>query len=173
MRASLARWRHADSRRAACLVAAAALVLVGIARAPGAAPAGELRVGVPRLPTSLDPAEATTPTQLLAMRLVYEGLVAFGEQGDVEPALATTWGVSRDGLVWTFRLRPDVHLHDGTALGPDDVIQALTERISADEPPEHASTWIRPFRGAARVVREVRRGEGASVQIVLAQPYAP
>ena len=33
--------------------------------------------------------------------------------------------------------------------------------------------WVRPFRGAARIVREVRRGEGASVQIVVAQPYAP
>jgi ABC-type transport system substrate-binding protein len=107
------------------------------------------------------------------MRLVYEGLVAFGDRGDIEPALATTWSVSRDGLVWTFRLRQGVQLHDGAALGADEVVQALAERISADEPPENAPAWIRPFRGATRIVREVRRGEGASIQIILSQPYAP
>ncbi len=139
----------------------------------GAASTGELHVGVPFVPVSLDPAEATAPSQVLAMRLLYEGLVAFGDRGEIEPALATAWTVSRDGLVWTFRLRPDVHLHDGTPLGLDDVVAALGERISADEPPARVPTWVRPFRGASRLVREIRRGEGGSVQIVLGQPYAP
>jgi peptide/nickel transport system substrate-binding protein len=144
-----------------------------IPRLAVAAPTGDLHVGVPRVPASLDPAEATAPSELLAMRLLYEGLVAFGERGDVEPALAMTWAASRDGLVWTFRLRQDVQLHDGAPLGADEVVAALGERISADEPPATAPVWVRPFRGAGRVVREVRRGEGASVQVVLAQPYAP
>ena len=100
------------------------------------------------------------PSQLLAIRLLYQGLVAFGERGDIEPALATAWTVSRDGLVWTFRLRQDVQLHDGTPLGPDEVVATLAERISDDEPPDGAPAWVRPFRGAARIVREVRRGEG-------------
>ena len=111
--------------------------------------------------------------QLMAMRLLYEGLVTFGDRGDIEPALATSWGVSRDGLVWTFRLRQDVQLHDGTPLGPDEILAALGERISADESPEGAPGWLRPFRGAGRIVREVRRGDGASIQVVLGQPYAP
>ena len=72
-----------------------------------------------------------------------------------------------------FRLRQDAQLHDGTPLGLDEVVASLAERISTDEPPDGAPTWARPFRGAARVVREVRRGEGASIQIVVAQPYAP
>jgi peptide/nickel transport system substrate-binding protein len=151
----------------------AVVVMLTITRVAFAPPAGELHVGVPRVPASLDPAVATAPSQLMALRLLYEGLVAFGERGDIEPALAAAWTVSRDGLVWTFRLRPDVLLHDGTPLGTDDVVAALAERISADEPRDDAPTWVRAFRGAARLVREVRRGEGASVQIVLAQPYAP
>ena len=86
------------------------------------------------------------------MRLLYQGLVAFGERGDIEPALATAWTVSRDGLVWTFRLRQDVQLHDGTPLGPDEVVATLAERISADEPPDGAPAWVRPVprRGADR-----------------------
>ena len=57
--------------------------------------------------------------------------------------------------------------------GPTRLSQALAERISDDEPPDKAPAWVRPFRGAARIVREVRRGEGTSIQIVVAQPYAP
>src|SRR5215470_19698613 len=131
----------------------AALTLLAITHVV-AAPAGELHVGVPRVPTSLDPADATAPSQLMAMRLIYQGLVAFGERGDIEPAIAATWTVSRDGLVWSFRLRADVQLHDGAPLGLDEVVTALTERISADEPPDGAPTWVRPFRGAGRVIRE-------------------
>jgi len=152
---------------------AALVALLAVPRIAVAAPAGELQIGVPRVPASLDPAEATAPSEFLAMRLLYEGLVAFGERGDIEPALATTWAVSRDGLVWTLRLRQGVQLHDGTVLGADEVVAALAERISGDEPPETAPAWVRPFRGAGRLVREVRRGEGASVQVVLGQPYAP
>jgi peptide/nickel transport system substrate-binding protein len=138
-----------------------------------AAPAGDLHVGVPRVPTSLDPADATAPSQLMAMRLVYQGLVAFAERGDIEPAIAATWTVSRDGLVWSFRLRQDVQLHDNLPLALDEVVAALGERISNDEPPDAAPSWVRPFRGAGRIVREVRRAEGGSIQIVLSQPYAP
>jgi len=152
---------------------AALVALLAVPRIAVAAPAGELQIGVPRVPASLDPAEATAPSEFLAMRLLYEGLVAFGERGDIEPALATTWAVSRDGLVWTLRLRQGVQLHDGTIVGADEVVAALAERISGDEPPETAPAWVRPFRGAGRLVREVRRGEGASVQVVLGQPYAP
>ena len=71
------------------------------------------------------PRTRRAPSQLMAMRLVYQGLVAFGERGDIEPALATAWTVSRDGLVWTFRLRQDVQLHDGAPLGLDEVVAAL------------------------------------------------
>ena len=161
--------RRCCSARVASLVAVALLGAVHIAVA---APAGELHVGVPRVPTNLDPADATAPPQLMAMRLVYQGLVAFGERGDIEPAIAQSWTVSRDGLTWTFRLRQDVQLHDGGALGVDDVVAALTERVSADEPPDGAPAWVRPFRGAGRIVREVRRAEGGAIQIVLGQPYA-
>jgi ABC-type transport system substrate-binding protein len=163
--------RRREPRGAAAL--AAQVVLLAVVHVAVAAPTGHLHVGVPHVPASLDPRTATTTAELLALRLVYEGLVTFGEKGDVEPALATTWMVSKDGLVWAFRLRPDVVLHDGTPLAVDDVVAALAERVSADEPPAGAPTWVQPFRGANRLVREVRRGEGASVQIVLAQPYAP
>lgn len=171
--------RGAERRRAPggiVLPRAAILLVVAGALGVGAARAGvaseEVRVGVPRVPASLDPWSARTAAELLAMRLLYQGLLAVGERGDLEPALATTWTVSRDGLVWTFRLRPDARLADGSPLRLDEVVAAWGARLAADEPVEGDPPWIRPFRGAHRVVHEVRRGEGGTLQVVLARPYA-
>jgi peptide/nickel transport system substrate-binding protein len=50
-----------------------------------------------------------------------ENLVRVGEDGQIEPALATSWQVSPDGLAWTLHLRPNVKMHDGTVMNADDV----------------------------------------------------
>lgn len=156
-------------RRIATLVVTGGLVTV----AHAAVAADEARIGVPRVPATLDPWAATTSSELLAMRLLYQGLLAFGERGELEPALAESWTVSRDGLVWTFRLRPGVRLHDGTPLGVDEVVAALAGRVAADDAAPGSPVWVRPFRGAKRAVRDVRGAEGGALQVVLAQPYAP
>ena len=78
---------------------------------PRAAPAepGTLRVGLPALPPSLDPASALEGPVPLVARQVFDTLVRYADGGsDIEPALAVQWSVSRDGLVWTFRLRDGV-----------------------------------------------------------------
>ena len=49
---------------------------------------------------------------------IYEHLVRVRrDTAAPEPALATSWSWSTDGREWTFRLRPDVRFHDGTAAG--------------------------------------------------------
>lgn len=138
--------------------------------------AAEIHVGVPRLPAALDPARATTAAELMALRLVFRGLVETGERGEIEPALASAWSVSRDGLTWTFRLRGDVALQDGSLVTVDDVVAALAGHLADDEPPAGAPAWQRLLRGPGRVVREVRASSGGgvpAVQVQLAQPYAP
>jgi peptide/nickel transport system substrate-binding protein len=158
---------------------AAALVAAVVAPALAAEPAGELRIGLPRLPVNLDPAAVRdepgppSPT-LLVHRQIFEGLVEVGERGDIAPGLAAHWSVSRDGLTWTFRLRPDVQFHNGAPLTADVVVASLQRRVGpqaphgADDPP-----WARALRGPDAVVREVRRGEAGTVQILLAQPFSP
>ena len=161
----------APRRGRAVLVVVVALLLTA---RPGPASAAELRVGVARLPAMLDPMAALTPTDLMLVRLVFEGLVAVGDKGEIEPALASGWTLSRDGLTWTFRLRDDLRLSTGEAVRTDDVVTALALRLGVDEPSEPAAAWVRPFRGGGRVVQEVRRGDGpSSVQIQLSKPYAP
>jgi ABC-type transport system substrate-binding protein len=161
----------APRRGRVCFVAA---VIAAMAAGTNVLAASDLRVGVPRLPVAVEPMTAVTPTDLMLVRLVFEGLVAVGDSGEIEPALASGWTVSRDGLSWTFRLREDLHLSTGAAVSADDVVTALSLRLGAEEPPDPVPAWVRPFRGPGRVVQEVRRGDSrGSIQIQLSQPYAP
>ncbi|MBN8755598.1 MULTISPECIES: ABC transporter substrate-binding protein [unclassified Variovorax] len=53
---------------------------------------------------------------------VVEGLVGYGEGGDVKPLLARSVETSADGLTYTFRLRSDVRFHNGDKLSSADVL---------------------------------------------------
>ncbi|SCK10266.1 peptide/nickel transport system substrate-binding protein [Variovorax sp. HW608] len=53
---------------------------------------------------------------------IYEGLLKFDEKLNPLPCLATSWSVSADGLVYTFKLKPNVKWHDGKPFSADDVV---------------------------------------------------
>lgn len=55
-----------------------------------------------------------SPNQMFAQAMVYESLVRYGDGGEIQPWLATSWEISRDGRVYTFFLRKDVTFSDGT-----------------------------------------------------------
>lgn len=103
----------------------------GTANAPSTD--GTVTIGFALEPVSLDitgAAGAAIPQVLLGN--VYEGLVAVADDGSIVPALAESWTVSEDGLVYTFSLR-DATFHDGSALTASDVIWSL-QRVSASSP---------------------------------------
>jgi ABC-type transport system substrate-binding protein len=159
---------------------AAMLVLMAMLPVRMARPdaAGELRVGLLRLPVSLDPASIAVGPGRIVFRQVFEGLVRIGESGDLEPGLAARWSVSRDGLVWTFRLRPDARFHDGSPVTPRLVVQSLARHLTPLPPDQPLArtpprAWAQVFRGPAAVVREVRVEEPGAVQIHLRDPFSP
>lgn len=45
------------------------------------------------------------PDQFVIQDMVYEGLVRYGDNGKIEPALAKSWEISEDGKTYTFHLR--------------------------------------------------------------------
>ncbi|MFS0728131.1 nickel ABC transporter substrate-binding protein [Paenibacillus sp. 1P07SE] len=53
--------------------------------------------------------------------MVYDGLVTYGEKGEIEPSLAQSWDISEDGKVYTFHLRQGVKFSDGTDMNADAV----------------------------------------------------
>jgi len=141
---------------------------------PGAASAQarkELRVGVVGLTVPLDPASALAGATPLVARQVFDTLVAYREGStEIEPALATRWVVSRDGLVWTFMLREGVRFHDGSPVTGGEVASSFQRQLAPDLP---GAAWPALLRGRPGVVKEVRAPDARSVQFVLVQPYAP
>lgn len=57
--------------------------------------------------------------------LMFEGLTGLDKVGNVVPCLAKNWEISRDGLIYTFSLRPGVKFHNGKGLTSEDVKWSL------------------------------------------------
>ncbi|MBI4607375.1 MAG: hypothetical protein HY726_00015 [Candidatus Rokubacteria bacterium] len=136
----------------------------------------ELRVGVAALPAVPDPATALDGPVPFIARQVFETLVQFRDRSsDIEPALATHWAVSRDGLRWTFTLRNGVRLHDGTVLTAQHVVASFERQTFIDHPyhPNPNEVWPRLLRGLPGVVKALRASDAKTVEIHLVQPYAP
>ena len=115
-------------RRAAMVIAAAAVVataaVVGSSsRAANSVASGTLTIATAEPPQTFDPIQAGNSTVDQMVLNNYDALVRFTSTANTKlvPALATTWNVSKNGLVYTFTLRPGVTFHDGTRLTATDV----------------------------------------------------
>jgi peptide/nickel transport system substrate-binding protein len=135
----------------------------------------ELRIGVPGLPAAVDPATALEGATPILSRHVFDTLVQYRDATtDVEPALATRWTVSRDGLVWSFTIRDQVRFHDGAPVHAADVVASFDRHLRAEEgKPPTAPVWAALLRGVPGVVKAIRATDPRTLQIVLTQPYAP
>ena len=68
-----------------------------------------------------NPIMGTDGRSAFAVALVYDDLVAFDEDMNLIPWLATDWTVSTDGLTITFNIRQNAKWHDGEPLTAKDV----------------------------------------------------
>lgn len=133
----------------------------------------DVRIGIPGLSTTIDPGTTLDGAVPLIARQIFDTLVTYREgTTDIEPALATRWTVSRDGLIWAFTLRDNVRFHDGTALTASAVVASFDRHLRAGTLPA-ATVWAAMLRGAPGVVKEVRAIDVRTVQFTLHQPYAP
>jgi peptide/nickel transport system substrate-binding protein len=136
----------------------------------------EVRIGVVSIPPVLDPVIALDGATPLIARQVFETLVSYRDATtDIEPGLATRWGVSRDGLTWSFTIRENARFHDGTPLTAREVRASLERQMLPIEQnhPERNAVWPALLRGLPGVVKAVRSPDAQTLQIVLVQPYAP
>jgi len=67
------------------------------------------------------PAFATDSYDFYVTRLVFQTLLQWGEDGQLDAFLAEKWTVSPDGTVFTFTLRPGLKWQDGHPLTAEDV----------------------------------------------------
>ncbi|OUR75295.1 hypothetical protein A9Q83_17855 [Alphaproteobacteria bacterium 46_93_T64] len=82
-------------------------------------------------PPGLDPRTgAAAAISLITLYNIYEGLTRIGADGTVKPALAKSWTVSPDGLVYTFNLEGGVKFHDGSEFDSSDVKYTFEENAA-------------------------------------------
>ena len=94
---------------------------------------GQLTLGVPLEPPNLDPTSgAAAAVDSIVYGNIFEGLTRITQSGDVAPALAESWEVSPDGLIYVFHLRRGVRFHDGSAFDADDVKFTLDRALLPD-----------------------------------------
>ena len=102
-------------RRAVLTILAGFVAFAGVAMPPGAALAAghkSLRIAIAAEIGGLDLLQNVSP--LHTYSLVFDPLIRYGENGRLEPALATSWTVSEDGKTLSFELREGVTFSDGT-----------------------------------------------------------
>jgi len=105
--------------RAVVIAVLAGLLLT--AAAAQSAPSGTLRVGMGS-PAKLDPAYASSDAEIAVLNAVYDYLVDVDADNNIQPRLATSWNVSKDGLTYTFQLDPNAKWHDGSPVTAKDVV---------------------------------------------------
>src|SRR4029077_2972231 len=97
--------------------------------APGPADAqkkgGILRVGNLGEPPALDAHWTTASITEMLTNHIYEGLYSLDGNNRPIPMLAESHTVSKDGLVYTFKLRQGVKFHNGKEMTSDDVVASL------------------------------------------------
>ena len=81
-----------------------------------------LRRGNGPEPESLNPQSSRTDPAFNLARDLFEGLLTHAPNGDLEPAVATDWDISNDGLIYTFHLRPQARWSNGDPVSAGDFV---------------------------------------------------
>jgi peptide/nickel transport system substrate-binding protein len=146
-------------------VVAAGLLAAGLLAATGGialAARDSLVLGTVLEPPHLDPtAGAAAAIDEVVYANIFEGLTRIDRNGEVKPALAESWTVSDDGLIYTFRLHEGVKFHDGTVFDSADV------KFSFDRAMAEDSTNAQ--KGLFSAIAGVEAPDGKTVVITLKQ----
>jgi len=136
-------------------------------------------------PEGFNPQLFTTGTTFDASSVpMYNRLVQF-EIGttNITPGLATSWTVSADGLVYTFKLRHGVKFHSSAKFTPtrdfnaDDVVFSYN-RMALDNHPFHKLAAGQSFAyfndmGMSKIVDKLEKIDDDTVRFTLKQPESP
>ncbi len=125
-----------------------------------AAQAGTVTYGLSAYPPNLRPFEESGAASRTVRALMFRGLLAFNEKGDIVPELAESWS-QPDAKTYLFKLRPNATFQNGEPVTADDV-KATFEAIRLEK-------WAY-VRQAFRDVEMVEVIDPRTVRIVLNQP---
>lgn len=114
-------------------------------------------------PQTWDPAIPSDNGSIFAIMQVMDTLARVDEIGSgIEPALATSWDISEDGLEYIFHLREGVKFSNGEPLTVEDVVFSLNRAFF-----ESAASYLYFMVDTVEAVDE------RTIQVTLTQAYSP
>ena len=148
-----------------------AVLLVSVAVA--APPKDAMVIGLLAEPVTMDPPQITDLNSTRVIKRMFEGLTA-QELGTYKiiPGLAQSWDISKDGLTYTFHLRPNVTFHDGTPLTAE-AVKFCFDRQMNEQGPFYATGTYPYVKGFLGNVAGVEVVNPTTVQIRLKAPLTP
>ncbi len=138
----------------------AAVAMLGVGATSGNAQGKTLKWGAAREIASLDPYSFGETFTLSVLNHVYEGLVRYTGDLQIEPALAEAWETVSP-TVWRFKLRKGVTFHNGSAFTADDVLASLA-RVT------HETS---PLKGNLPAYKSSKKVDDHTVDIEVNGPY--
>lgn len=115
-------------------------------------------------------------------RSVYNRLIE-AERGttNLQPALAESYAVSDDGLVYTFKLRPEVKFHSNRTFEPtrdfnaDDVIFSINRQLDPNHPYHKVSGGTYEYfqaSGLPELIKTIEKVDDLTLKVTLNNPDA-
>lgn len=134
-------------------------------------------------PKIFNPQLATDGATFNSTRPMYNRLVEFEHGGTkVIPSLAEKWTISKDGKVYTFKLRTDVKFHTTPYFKPtrnfnaDDVVFTFNRMLKNDHPYNKVSGGTYEYffsMDMQKLIASVNKKSPTEVEFVLTKPEAP
>lgn len=115
---------------------------------------------------SLDPQIQNDTTSESVVKMLYNTLLKFEDDGTVVGDLAESWSVSEDKLTWTFNLKQGVKFHNGKELTSADVKATFDRALNAEAGGLRTTEIIKMFTA-------VEAPDPYTVTITTDGPYGP
>lgn len=125
---------------------------------------------------SFDPAGVEEGESANILINIFENLVQFKTgSSEIEPGLAESWTVSKDGLMYTFILRKNIQFTDGTPFNADAVIFGTERQTNKNHPGYESGAPYKYWEAMdmEHIVKRVEKVDDYSVRFVLHKPNAP
>ena len=168
----------AELLRAICPQAATRVSLALLLALGTTVHAAELRIGNGGEPLTLDPHRYNLNLEEKILADLFEGLTAHDAHGRIVPGAAMGWTTTDDGLVWTFKLRPEGRWSDGRPVTADDFVFAF-RRLLVPKTAASLAFFMYAIEGAAEAnagdvpIKDigVRAIDTHTLEIRLARPF--
>ena len=105
----------------------------------------------------LDPADIDDGESVNTLAQICEGLVRFKSGTlDIQPWLARSYTISKDGLTYTFELREGVRFHDGTPLNAETALFTFKRQLDNSHPAHFSKASFQYWKNLFQIKRKLQ-----------------